>query len=195
MARRVIQARRAAHEGLVVEPGRQERGERGRRPPSRSRRSDGQRFWLVGLEPVEQLDWVARMFGSVRRTAAQRDERVRLLDAGREDAARPVVLEAAADEAHAVGEQRRGERVARHGRPASAVEGERRAAACGRRGRLGGSRFGLIRLIACARLRPGRWRGSRGSSCRARRRATAAAHATWCQNSPCGPAGCRASRR
>ena len=53
------------------------------------------------------------------------DERVGLVDAGADDAARPVILEAAADEMHAVGEQRCGQRVAGEAFVPDAVELER----------------------------------------------------------------------
>ena len=47
--------------------------------------------------------------------AAERDQRVRLLGADREHAARPVQLHAAADDRDIVGEQRRGDGIAREG--------------------------------------------------------------------------------
>jgi hypothetical protein len=56
--------------------------------------------------------------------AAQLHERVRLLGARAEDATRTVILKGAADEAHAVRQQRRGERVAAIAAIALAVEGE-----------------------------------------------------------------------
>jgi hypothetical protein len=55
---------------------------------------------------------------------AEADEGVRLLDAGGEDAAGAMVLEAAADEGDAVGEQRGGEGVAGEAGQAAAVPGE-----------------------------------------------------------------------
>ncbi len=90
-----------------------------------SKASDGQRFWLSANEAVVQLDLGRARVGLAARAAAQFDQRVRLLGAGGEDAARPVVLERAADEADAVGDERRGERVARAAVHGDAVEGER----------------------------------------------------------------------
>src|SRR3546814_19048590 len=53
------------------------------------------------------------LFRSEAAIAAIRpDEGVRLLRTGRKDAARAVILERAADEMDAIGQQRRGERVA-----------------------------------------------------------------------------------
>ena len=67
----------------------------------------------VGLEALVELDLRgAQVRGVARGIAPHRHQRVRLLGAGGQDAARPVVLERAPDEVHAVGEQRRGERVA-----------------------------------------------------------------------------------
>ena len=75
--------------------------------------SDGQRFWLDALQAVEELDHRGARVGLGPAAAAvDADERIRLFRAGRQDAARPVILERAADEMDAVGEQRRGERVA-----------------------------------------------------------------------------------
>ena len=62
--------------------------------------------------------------GRGRRGAANVDQRVGLLDAGPPDAARPVILEAAADDRDVVGEQRRGDRVAGETRHSVTVEAE-----------------------------------------------------------------------
>src|SRR3546814_10228498 len=68
------------------------------------------------------------------RAAAQGDQRVGLLDAGGEQAAWAVVLEAATVEVDAAGEQRGGEGVAGEALVAPPIEGEaeRPAAAIGR---------------------------------------------------------------
>ena len=68
------------------------------------------------------------MFGSRRAPVAHLDQRVRLFRTGAEDAARPVIFERAADQPHAIGQQRRGQRVARVPGIAAAVEGEIEAA-------------------------------------------------------------------
>ncbi|MCY1223425.1 hypothetical protein D9M72_355500 [compost metagenome] len=57
-------------------------------------------------------------------TGADGDERVRLRGPGADDAARPMVLEAAADEQLVVGKQSRGQRIARKAAQWTAVEGE-----------------------------------------------------------------------
>ena len=119
------------HEGLVVEAGRkQRRGDvvdradvEGERRPAVLR--------LGGQPVIELLHRGADIRRLARRVALDRDQRVRLLGAGRQDAARPVILERAADEMHAIGEQRRGQRVARHAGIRLAVEGEARG--CARR--------------------------------------------------------------
>ena len=56
------------------------------------------------------------------------DQRVRLLGTGGQNAARTVILERTADEMNAVGEKRRGDRVALERRQRAAVEGEARGA-------------------------------------------------------------------
>ena len=108
-----------------------------------SKPSDGQRFWLVALEAVaELLDRGAGVRLEAAGAAAGADQRVRLVGAGGDDAARAVVLERAAHQVDAVGEQRRGEGVAGEALVALAVEGEADrpavvdAAAVRRRGRL-----------------------------------------------------------
>src|SRR5690606_6421529 len=62
--------------------------------------------------------------GLGKRAAAQLHQRVGLLGAGRENAARAMVLEAASDQMQPVREQRRGERVAGIAVVARAVVGE-----------------------------------------------------------------------
>ncbi len=112
------------HEGLVVEPGREERRqqvvdradvEAAGRPAVLAR----------GHEPVVELDLrgaqVRRHPGLVPRHG---DERVGLVGAGRQDAARAVVFERPAEKMNAVGEQRRGERVALETLVGMSVEGE-----------------------------------------------------------------------
>src|SRR3546814_2685636 len=65
------------------------------------------------LQPVEDLDHGrARVRLEAAIAAIRPDEGVRLLRTGSKDAARAVILERAADEMDAIGQQRRGERVA-----------------------------------------------------------------------------------
>ena len=99
------------HEGLVVEPGRQQaRGEvvEGadvevqRRPVILARAG----------EPVEELDLGGAQVRLGARAPAQPDERVRLLHPGADHPAAAVVLEAPPHRAHPVGEQRGGDAVA-----------------------------------------------------------------------------------
>ena len=101
-----------AHEGLVVEP----RAEERREQPKGGAQVEidrGPAVLAAGRESVNEVDDRA---GNVRRRAAaapEREQPVWFLDARREEAARPVVLEAAPDERDAVGQQRRSQRVAR----------------------------------------------------------------------------------
>ena len=114
------------HEGLVVEAGRhQPAGELadeahrvvlGARPAVDRRRDQTVEQRLLGRPDVRH---------GPRRIVPELHHRVRLLDAGRDDAARPGVLEAAPDDVDAVGEQRRGERVAAVALQATPGERER----------------------------------------------------------------------
>jgi hypothetical protein len=115
-ARRLAQARGLAdpvlvahperarpHEGLVVEAGRQQAG---------GELGDAERVVLgtrpavhaLGDEPVVQRDLGDADVGHGGGAGAELDHGVGLLDSGGDDAARPVVLEAAGDEVDAVGE-------------------------------------------------------------------------------------------
>ncbi len=112
---------RRPHESLVVEAGREKRREQAvdrqdieaeRRPAVLAR----------GVETVVKLDRRGARVGLAPGAGAQLDEGVGLLRAGRHDAARPVIFERAADQAHAVRDQRRGQRVAGEADIAFAVE-------------------------------------------------------------------------
>ena len=101
---------RRPHEGLVVEARRDRlSGEAVNR--HQVERERGPAVLASRDESVEELD--LRRLRVRRRAAAfaEFDERVRLLRASGQDSARPVIFEAAADEAHAVGDQRGSERV------------------------------------------------------------------------------------
>ena len=110
-------------EGLVVEA----RGHEGGEPVD-------QRGAIVrrGRRGIDRAHGkiVVERFGrgaEIRRRAAGAghvDDRVRLLGPGAPDAARPVIFEAAADDADAAGEQRRGDAVALEPDERLAVEGE-----------------------------------------------------------------------
>ena len=103
---------RRPHEGLVVEAG----DEEAREPVVHRADVEAQRRPAVlarGDQPVVELGRGRARVRLAPRAGAQFDQRVRLFRACREDAARAVILERAADQLHAVGEQRRGERVAR----------------------------------------------------------------------------------
>jgi hypothetical protein len=78
----------------------------------------------VGDQSVEQLDRGGASIGLLARSAAQFDNRVGFFRTRGLDAARPMILEAAPDQVYAVGEQRRGERVALVALVGFAVEGE-----------------------------------------------------------------------
>ena len=91
------------HEGLVVEAGRQEGGEQ----IVDRQQVMAQRAAIVlaeRLEPVEQLGDGRPRIRLAISAAAQLDQRVGLFRAGGEDAPRPMVFEAPADQPDAVGE-------------------------------------------------------------------------------------------
>ncbi len=134
-----------------------------------------------GDETGVELDLRGARVGLGARAARELHQRVGLVGARGGDAARPVVLEAAGDEMHAVGEQRRGERVARAALVADAVELERERrravdeAAFRQAERLRHARasFPVLRRGAGftlparkARRRGARSRGSRACACR-----------------------------
>jgi hypothetical protein len=77
-----------------------------------------------GRQPVEQLRRRGALVRLVRVALPEVDERVRLLRAGGDDAARAVILEGPPHDPLAVGHQRGGERVAGMAGEALAVEGE-----------------------------------------------------------------------
>ena len=104
------------------------------------------------------------------------------------------------DQAHAVREQRRGERVAGMALQGAAVEAKAAALACGRSGRPAAGGWAECssggRLEALGR-RPAS-RRSRGSRCARTTLSHCRQPATWCHHSRCRPAGwpgCRRNRR
>ena len=116
------------HECLVVEARRENRRRQGvdregvvfqRRPAILARR----------LKPLVQFGHGGTGVRLPARARTQFDEGVRLFRTGGEDAARAVVLERPGDEAHAVGQQRRGQGIALKTAVALAVEGEVQGAA------------------------------------------------------------------
>ena len=115
------------HEGLVVEARGQEAAEIGveaedvalqRRPA----------ILALGDEPFVELLRCHRHVGLAPGARADDGERVRLLRSHGVDAARPVVLEAAAEETNAIGEKRGRERVAGETLVCRSVEAERQPA-------------------------------------------------------------------
>jgi hypothetical protein len=66
----------------------------------------------VCLEAIEQLRHRGARVRFATRTRSQLDQRVRLFRAGRQDAARSVILERSPDQLDAVGQQRGCKRVA-----------------------------------------------------------------------------------
>src|SRR4029077_12290889 len=79
----------------------------------------------VRFESLVELDLGGAQVGRVARAvAAYGHQRVGLLGAGCEHTTRAVILERAAHEVHAVGEQRRGERVPGNTAVGPAVEAE-----------------------------------------------------------------------
>ena len=99
------------HEGLVIEAG----GKNARQLVERCAHVEadaGPAVLGFGGQALDQLDLGGAHVGVAACALAELQQRVRLLRAGGEDAARAVVLEAASDQVHAVGEQRRGQGVA-----------------------------------------------------------------------------------
>ena len=76
----------------------------------------------VGDETVVELLLRRARIGLGARAARELDQRIRLVGAGGDDAARAVILEAAADQMHAVGQQGGSQRVARMALVRRAVE-------------------------------------------------------------------------
>jgi hypothetical protein len=84
----------------------------------------GQRFWLTATSPVTKLDARRLQIGFMVGAKAHSDERVHLLGAEPDNAARPVIFEAPADQPPTIGEKGGGERVAGIARQALSIEGE-----------------------------------------------------------------------
>ena len=100
------------HEGLVVKPRRQKRIETvvdGQRVKPQA----GPAVLALRRQPVEQLGHGGAGVGFLPRAGTQFDQRIRLLGPRRNNPARAVVFEAAPHQPHAVGQQGRGEGVAR----------------------------------------------------------------------------------
>ena len=118
---------RRPHEGLVVEAGAEERAHQ---PVDRLHVEFQRRPAVLarGVEPVVKLDHGRARIGLAPRAGPQLDQRIRLFGAGAEDAARPVIFERAADQALAIGKQRRGKRIAGIPGIGLAVEAETEAA-------------------------------------------------------------------
>ena len=109
------------HERLVVEAGDEDRREE-RIDRSHIETDARPRILAPRHEPVEELRDGRAGIGLPARAAAQLDQGVRLLGSRGDDAARPVVLEGAADEAHAGREQCGGERISGEPRISAPVE-------------------------------------------------------------------------
>ncbi len=111
------------HEGLVIKAGRQDRCHQ----LVHAHRVEAKRGPAVlarGHEPGEQLGHRGARVRLASCPGAEFDDGVRFLGAGRQDAARAMILERSPDEPHAVGEKRRGERVAGMAAERRPVEGE-----------------------------------------------------------------------
>ncbi len=103
------------HERLVVEPGREERGEN-RRDRHQIQRQRREAVLAAGFEAVEQLDRGRSRVRFPTGSGTQLDQRIRLFGTGAENPPRPMVLERSAYQPDPVCEQRGGERVT--GKPA-----------------------------------------------------------------------------
>ena len=111
------------HEGLVVEAGGQQA--RGEIVDRTDVAFEGRPAVLArAREPVEELHLGGAQVGLGPPVPPEADQRVGLLGAGPQDAARAVVLEAAPHHPHSVGEQGRGDAVARVALAGPSVEGE-----------------------------------------------------------------------
>ena len=109
--------------GLVVKPGVPER----RRPVDHAAQIEADArpgILRAHFEPFANRDHRRARRGLEFRAAAERDERIRLLGADREHAARPVELHSAADDRDVVGEQRGSDGVAGERRQPAAVPAE-----------------------------------------------------------------------
>ena len=114
---------RRAHEGLVVEPRPEERGQ----PvvDLHHVKSDGRPGVLAArVEPLAQFHRRRPRVRLLPRAPAKRDQRVRLLASRRQDAARAVVLERPRHGTQTVRQQGGGQRVALHARVTVPVEPE-----------------------------------------------------------------------
>ena len=115
--------RRRPHEGLVVEASAEER----REPAVHCLHVEGKRgpaVLALRLQPLEELDHGGARVGFAPCALAQFHQRVGFFGAGAPEPARSVVFEGSAEEPHAAGEQRRGERVTRKAGTVLAVEAE-----------------------------------------------------------------------
>ncbi len=102
---------RGPHEGLVVEA----RAEQRREQPVHGEQVEAQRrptVLALRLEAVVELGHRGAGVRLATRASAQFHQGVRLLGTGGQHAARAVILERASEQAHLVGEQRGGQRVA-----------------------------------------------------------------------------------
>ena len=189
-------------EGLVVEARRQERREAARRRRRGRTRGSASGSGCGRPGPRADRRVVARAFGSKSAACAEPDQRVRLLDAARDDAARPVVLERPPDQRP--GRWRAAPRRAcrrrsrcklpavpaesdrpRRGRSARPPRGEPAAhgqpSQSGRRARIAATsvlgRRADVAPDSCRRPRGSRCSGRRGTTCRSRRRGASARNA------------------
>ena len=148
----LLPERRRPHEGLVVEA----RPEQRRREAVDRQRVEIQRRPTVlagGNQTVVQFD---RRGAGIRLSpcaGAQLDQGIGFVGACRQDAARPVVFEGAADQPDIIGEQRRSERVAGKAGVAPAVELELKGAGAIARPPVAGQPTRLRRRGALASVR------------------------------------------
>jgi len=124
----MLPERARVDEGLVVEARRQEARKAVVQHPD-IELERGPVVLALRAQPVEKRGGCGPRVGLHPGAVAQRHQRVRLLGARGHDAARAVVLEGPAHQHLAVGQERRGERVARVPGEALAVEGEGNRAA------------------------------------------------------------------
>ena len=111
------------HEGLVVEAGRQKRGE----PVVHRQRVEAQggpAVLAACFQAVEQLGGGRARIRFLPRARAQLDQGIRFFRSRGEHAARAMILEASPDQPHAVRQQRRSEGIARMSLIGASVERE-----------------------------------------------------------------------
>ena len=116
------------HEGLVIEAGDEDGGKQiVDHADIEADRWPG--IDAAGGEPVINFDFRCPQIGGGEGAVFKLHQAAGILASGADQPARAVIFEAARDQAHAIGQQRAGQRVPLKGAVAGAVEGEMEGAA------------------------------------------------------------------